>query len=493
MRGHSNWHEHRDNGGGNASKASCRCLNVHAHPEPTKGFNEKCMMCCGYCTPVVVAIIIMVLALASDAYSIYLITVHRHDAWRVIVCIVVFILTTIMGLLVLWSYYAVIFGSPGFVPRDPWAHPPVYAGPSLRPKGGVEQAFAQQRNHGPPHQQLHQPGSQQLHAGSPSSRKTRSSSLPGVNRPQTANNVLSLPPFDDTGVASPPRTGHSKSPPVSASVAKADNGSSTTLSTAGNTGALRGGDGSDAIVVRVDEASPTHFQHGRPAGYFPASLSESPEQQQQYPNPPTTLNPYTVTTLERNGRLRFCYACQLYKPDSAHHCSVCSRCVYNFDHHCPFVNNCVGRNNYKLFIIFLLYSSVGATLGGCLMLVTIFAVDTDAFMNKLIWVAVPALDLILGISLVMFYTQHRFLLINGKSTLESLIEAEREPCSGACCGCKQPQVSPEQKEYAAQQRKERIERHQRTLLGKESPCWRRYAPLPVRTDDAADDTVSGMI
>nr|VDZ44918.1 DHHC_zinc_finger_domain-like_protein/GeneDB:LmjF.23.1430 [Leishmania donovani] len=450
------------------------------------------MMCCGYSIPVFVAIMIMALALASDAYSIRLIALHRHDAWRIIVCLVVLVLTTVMGLLVLWSYYAVIFVSPGFVPHDPWAHPPSYAGPSLRPHGGVEQAFVPQLYQYPPQQQLHPPGPQQPHAGSPGSLATRSSSLSGVSRPQTTNNVLVPAPSDGTDGASSLRAGHPKSPPVIASVAEADNGACTPLRTAGNTGAPRGGDGSDAIIVHVDEASPTRFQHARPPDYFTAPLAGSPEQQ-QHPNPPMCLNPYKVTTLDRSGRLRFCHVCHLYKPDGAHHCSVCGRCVYNFDHHCPFVNNCVGRNNYKLFVVFLLYSSVGATLGGCLMLVTIFAVDKDAFMDKLMWIAVPALDLVFGASLLMFYSQHRLLLSNGQSTLESLIESQKDPCSGSCCTCKRPRLTPEQKEEAARQRKEKIERHQRTLMGKESPFWRRYAPLPVRTDDTADDTVPGTV
>ncbi|CAG9574406.1 DHHC zinc finger domain-like protein [Leishmania major strain Friedlin] len=448
------------------------------------------MMCCGYLTPVVVAIMIMALALASDAYSIRLISLHRHDTWRIIVCLVVFISTTVMGLLILWSYYAVIFGSPGFVPRDPWAHPPLYAAPSLRLHGGVEQAFALQFSHHPPHQQLHPPGLHQPQADSPDSLAMRPSSLPGVGRQQVANSVLAPAPFDNTDGASPLCAGHPQSLSVIASAAEVDKGACTALLTAGNTGAPRGGDGSDAIIVRVDEASPTRFQHASPPGYFCAPLARSPEQQ-QHRNPPTCLNPYTVATLDRSGRLRFCYVCQLYKPDGAHHCGVCGRCVYNFDHHCPFVNNCVGRNNYKLFMVFLLYGSVGATLGGCLMLVTIFAVDNDAITDKLVWVAVPALDLIFGAALLIFYSQHCLLLRNGQSTLESLIEAEKDPCSGSCCACKRPRLTPEQKEEEARQRREKIERHQRTLMGKESPCWRRYAPLPVRTDDTADDTLPG--
>eukprot|EP00979_Chaetoceros_neogracilis_P014927 scaffold5062_cov227-Chaetoceros_neogracile.AAC.3 len=32
---------------------------------------------------------------------------------------------------------------------------------------------------------------------------------------------------------------------------------------------------------------------------------------------------------------RICRRCQSYKPDRAHHCSICKRCILKMDHHCP--------------------------------------------------------------------------------------------------------------------------------------------------------------
>ncbi|XP_021302654.1 probable protein S-acyltransferase 16 isoform X4 [Sorghum bicolor] len=69
----------------------------------------------------------------------------------------------------------------------------------------------------------------------------------------------------------------------------------------------------------------------------------------------------TVHEIKRKGGdLRYCQKCCHYKPPRAHHCRVCKRCVLKMDHHCIWINNCVGHENYKIFLVFVLYAVVAS-------------------------------------------------------------------------------------------------------------------------------------
>ncbi|KAI2465663.1 palmitoyltransferase PFA3 [Annulohypoxylon bovei var. microspora] len=73
-----------------------------------------------------------------------------------------------------------------------------------------------------------------------------------------------------------------------------------------------------------------------------------------------TVNPPQATsfTVKSNGETRFCKKCQARKPDRAHHCSTCRRCVLKMDHHCPWLATCIGLRNHKAFLLFLIYNTL---------------------------------------------------------------------------------------------------------------------------------------
>jgi palmitoyltransferase len=42
-----------------------------------------------------------------------------------------------------------------------------------------------------------------------------------------------------------------------------------------------------------------------------------------------------VLTRHFDKSIRYCFQCRCIKPDRAHHCSLCGKCVLRYDHHCP--------------------------------------------------------------------------------------------------------------------------------------------------------------
>nr|ACN31051.1 unknown [Zea mays] len=62
----------------------------------------------------------------------------------------------------------------------------------------------------------------------------------------------------------------------------------------------------------------------------------------------------------KGGDLRYCQKCSHYKPPRAHHCRACKRCVLRMDHHCIWINNCVGHENYKIFLVFVMYAVIAS-------------------------------------------------------------------------------------------------------------------------------------
>ncbi len=63
-----------------------------------------------------------------------------------------------------------------------------------------------------------------------------------------------------------------------------------------------------------------------------------------------------------NKKYKFCDKCDLIKPERAHHCTICNKCILKMDHHCPWVNNCVGHLNQRYFLLFIFYLLVALIL-----------------------------------------------------------------------------------------------------------------------------------
>ena len=83
--------------------------------------------------------------------------------------------------------------------------------------------------------------------------------------------------------------------------------------------------------------------------YIPLSFS----------NPGIIINkeyPDLLDIVEKEEEVEnFCPYCLVKEEYKSKHCLICQKCVREFDHHCFWIGNCIGKNNYTLFFIFLVY------------------------------------------------------------------------------------------------------------------------------------------
>lgn len=57
---------------------------------------------------------------------------------------------------------------------------------------------------------------------------------------------------------------------------------------------------------------------------------------------------------------RYCPLCEANSPPRAFHCDRCHTCILKRDHHCTFAGCCVGLKNFRHYMLFLFYMSVGS-------------------------------------------------------------------------------------------------------------------------------------
>lgn len=62
--------------------------------------------------------------------------------------------------------------------------------------------------------------------------------------------------------------------------------------------------------------------------------------------------------LESEGRKLFkqCYVCDAPKPERAHHCTKCNRCIKKLDHHCHWLGRCINYDNHGHFVRFIFFT-----------------------------------------------------------------------------------------------------------------------------------------
>lgn len=145
------------------------------------------------------------------------------------------------------------------------------------------------------------------------------------------------------------------------------------------------------------------------------------QQQSNSPNANSDAPPKPASFVEAkaNGGRRRCRWCSKLKPDRAHHCSVCMRCVLRMDHHCIWVDNCVGFRNYKFFYLSIFHGCHVCQLVSWTMFPTMMEAarsSTDMIVYPLLFGEVVAS--FLGTILCGFLLFHTYLVFRGLTTIE---------------------------------------------------------------------------
>eukprot|EP00118_Oscarella_pearsei_P005644 m.25980 g.25980 ORF g.25980 m.25980 type:complete len:386 (+) comp29040_c0_seq4:44-1201(+) len=153
------------------------------------------------------------------------------------------------------------------------------------------------------------------------------------------------------------------------------------------------------------------------AAIDPGVIPQAPSQPDDFRMPlfrPIDINGISV-------KMKWCSTCNFYRPPRCSHCSVCDRCVEDFDHHCPWVNNCIGKRNYRHFFYFALALTIYiiSTLSFSLYHVV---VERDEYGDKFtiaatVVSAIAFLVLFPVGGLTMF---HVFLVCSGRTTNEQV-------------------------------------------------------------------------
>ncbi|XP_030627805.1 putative ZDHHC-type palmitoyltransferase 6 [Chanos chanos] len=103
-------------------------------------------------------------------------------------------------------------------------------------------------------------------------------------------------------------------------------------------------------------------------GLFWTVLTRNPGQLQKADSDPRFGSIADLVEGNQNPN-RFCIYCEIFQVDNCKHCRLCDMCIQDYDHHCLFLNRCVGRDNHRLFVLFIMAMLVGHLIfiyaGGC--------------------------------------------------------------------------------------------------------------------------------
>ncbi|EMD39758.1 hypothetical protein CERSUDRAFT_112041 [Gelatoporia subvermispora B] len=122
---------------------------------------------------------------------------------------------------------------------------------------------------------------------------------------------------------------------------------------------------------------------------------------------------------------RWCRKCCAPRPERAHHCSACGRCVLKFDHHCVWLGyKCIGHRTHTAFVHFLLCVTLLSIYVVVLAFNTVlyafanpYAIDETTPLHALFLTFYGA---VIALVIGSFFMYHMYLMITNQTTFEHL-------------------------------------------------------------------------
>jgi len=120
-----------------------------------------------------------------------------------------------------------------------------------------------------------------------------------------------------------------------------------------------------------------------------------------------------------------CRKCGELRPERAHHCRICKRCVLKYDHHCPWLNQCVGLHNERHFMLFLIYISLSSALYALLGWEHVFSAlgwYSDPWLHhvpELAFLLVYILAVVMSLAVTIMSSYHLWGIACGETSVES--------------------------------------------------------------------------
>ena len=114
-----------------------------------------------------------------------------------------------------------------------------------------------------------------------------------------------------------------------------------------------------------------------------------------------------------------CKKCNIFRPKRAHHCRYCNKCILDMDHHCFTLNKCIGKNNYRIYIKYLIFVELNTTLLFGSSLYVCYNYYTELSLYALIKYALLSIASFLGSATLYLYLLFQaYLCCSNLTTLE---------------------------------------------------------------------------